>query len=168
VVIDAARPCRHACGDRWLVDETSAKVAGRWRYVYRAIDQFGLVIDVLVAEKRDPAATRRFFSRALRHGTHPAEVTTDRAQAYPRVLDELLPAYHVREKYANTPIEADHSRLKSQLRPRRGLSQLRHARVISSGHAFIQKLRRDHDELGVEQPTTLRVAVAFTEPAVAI
>jgi transposase-like protein len=52
---------------------------GRWVYLYRAIDQFGQVIDVLVSEKRDLTATRRFFTRAPRHGTHPTEVTTDRA-----------------------------------------------------------------------------------------
>jgi transposase-like protein len=37
----ADRPCGHAAGDRWSGDETDVKVAGRWRYVYRAIDQFG-------------------------------------------------------------------------------------------------------------------------------
>jgi transposase-like protein len=57
-----------------------------------AIDQYGQVIDVMVAEKRDLAATRRFFTRALDHGSSPIEVTTDRAAAYPRVLDELAPA----------------------------------------------------------------------------
>jgi len=39
---DAARPCRHATGDRWFVDETYVKVAGRWRYLYRAVDQYAL------------------------------------------------------------------------------------------------------------------------------
>src|SRR5918997_1004545 len=58
LLIDAARPCRHAPGDRWFVDETYVKVARRWVYRYRAIDQFGQVIDVLVAQTRDLAATR--------------------------------------------------------------------------------------------------------------
>lgn len=103
LLIDAARPCRHAAGDRWFVDETYAKVAGRWVYLYRAIDQFGQVIDVLVAEKRDLAATRRFFTRALDHGPSPSEVITDHAAAYPRVLDELVPAAcHVTEQYGIT------------------------------------------------------------------
>jgi transposase, IS6 family len=44
LLIDAARPCRHAAGDRWFVDETYVEVAGRWVYLYRAIDQFGQVI----------------------------------------------------------------------------------------------------------------------------
>src|ERR687884_621067 len=98
LLIDAARPCRHAAGNRWFVDETYAKVAGRWVYLYRAIDQFGQVIDVLVSEKRDLAGTHRFFTRALDYGSSPIEVTTDRAAAYPRVLDELVPAAcHVTE-----------------------------------------------------------------------
>jgi IS6 family transposase len=50
--VDAARPLRHAAGDRWFVDETYVKVAGRWRYLYRAVDQFGQVIDVLLSEQR--------------------------------------------------------------------------------------------------------------------
>jgi hypothetical protein len=41
LLVEAARPCRHVVGDRWQVDETYVKVAGQWRYVYRAIDQFG-------------------------------------------------------------------------------------------------------------------------------
>jgi transposase, IS6 family len=63
LLAEATRPCRHAVGDRWFVDETYVKVAGRWRYVYRAIDQFGQVIDVFVSPRRDVKAARRFLSR---------------------------------------------------------------------------------------------------------
>src|SRR6266567_2411455 len=52
LLAEAARPCRHAVGDRWFVDETYVRVAGRWRYVHRAVDQFGQVIDVFVALRR--------------------------------------------------------------------------------------------------------------------
>src|SRR5919198_5352844 len=65
LLAEAARPCRHAVGDRWEVDEPYVKVAGRWRYVYRAIDQFGQVIDVFVSPRRDTMAARRFFERAI-------------------------------------------------------------------------------------------------------
>src|SRR4029450_10722901 len=65
LLAEAARTCRHAVGDRWQVDETYVKVAGRWRYVYRAIDQFGQVIDVFVSARRDGAAARRCFQRAI-------------------------------------------------------------------------------------------------------
>jgi IS6 family transposase len=169
LLIDAARPCRHVPGDRWFVDETYVKVAGRWVYLYRAIDQFGQVIDVLVTEKRDLAATRRFFTRALDYGTCPAEVSTDRAPAYPRVLDELLPfTCHVTEQYANNAVEADHGRLKSRLRPMRGLQRLRSARVICTGHAFVQNLRRGHYELAVDLHPNHRIPAAFTELTLAI
>jgi transposase-like protein len=169
LLIDAARPCRHAPSDRWFVDETYVKVAGRWVYLYRAIDQYGQVIDVLISEKRDLAATRRFFTRALEHGPRPTEVTTDRALAYSRVLDELMPsACHVVEQYANNPIEADHGRFKARLRPMRGLKRLRSARVISTGHAFVQNLHRGHYELGVDIDPRHRLPAAFTELALAI
>jgi transposase-like protein len=169
LLIDAARPCRHAPGDRWFVDETYVKIAGRWVYLYRAIDQFGQVIDVLVSEKRDRAATRRFFSRTLEHGVRPAEVITDKAAVYPPVLEELAPgAWHHTERYANNRVEADHGRLKSRLRPMRGLKRLPSARVISAGHAFVQNLRRGHYELGVDLDPRHRLPAAFAELARAI
>jgi IS6 family transposase len=88
------------------------KVSGRWRYLYRAVDQFGQVIDVLLSEQRDTAAARRFFIRALAHGPAPVEVTTDKAGPYLRVLDELAPTVaHVTEQYGNNRVEADHAQL---------------------------------------------------------
>ncbi len=140
---DAARFARRSPGDRWFVDETYVKVNGVWRYVYRAIDQHGQVIDVLVSTWRDAAAARRFFTRALRTlKVQPSEVVTDAAPVYSRVLDELLPAtWHHVERYANNPIEADHSQLKHRLRPMRGLRIDRSAQVIVAGHAFVQNLR---------------------------
>src|SRR5712691_12623364 len=71
--IEAARPRRHVPGDRWFVDETYLKVGGKWAYLYRAVDQHGQVIDVLLSTRRDLAAARRFFTRALRAGTIQAE-----------------------------------------------------------------------------------------------
>jgi len=65
LLIDAARPVRHLAGDRWFVDETYVKVAGVWRYVYRAVDQHGQVIDVYVSQCRI-APARMFFTAALK------------------------------------------------------------------------------------------------------
>jgi IS6 family transposase len=65
LLADAAQFARHSPGDRWFVDETYVKVNGVWRYVYRAIDQYGQVIDVLLSVRRDAWAARRFFTRAL-------------------------------------------------------------------------------------------------------
>jgi transposase-like protein len=152
------------------VDETYVKVAGRWRYVYRAIDQFGQLIDVFVSRHRDVKAARRFFEQAI--GTtkvEPVEVVTDRAAIYPIVLEDLLPAaWHRTDQYANNGIECDHGRLKARRRPMRGLKQDRSARVVIAGHALAQNVRRGHYELAVEEPATRRLAVAFDELALSI
>jgi transposase-like protein len=167
--IEAARPCRHAPGERWFVDETYVKVAGQWTYLYRAVDQHGQVIDILLSTRRDLGSARRFFTRALQAGTIPVEVTTDRAPIYPRVLDELIPsALHTVEQHANNPIEADHGQLKARLRPMRGLKRHRSARILATGHAFVQNLRRGHYDIATETPTRHRLRVAFDELMLAI
>ena len=128
------------------------------------------VIDVLVSVHRDAATARRFFRRALATlKVRPGEVVTDAAPIYPAVLQELIPsAWHHIERYANNPIEADHSQLKHRLRPMRGLRTDRTAQVIIAGHAFMQNLRRGQYELATDVPAAQRVAAAFTEPAQAI
>ena len=145
------------------------KVRGRWRYLYRAVDQFGQVIDVLVSLKRDKTAARRFFTGALAAATSPTEVTTDRAPAYPRIVADLLPgALHITVKYANNRVEADQGRLKARAPT--------HAREEEGPIAADHRHRaRVHPE---PAPRTLRtrhrrhhprrVAVAFTELALAI
>ncbi|MBV8994430.1 MAG: DDE-type integrase/transposase/recombinase [Pseudonocardiales bacterium] len=89
--------------------------------------------------------------------------------AYPRVLDELVPAAcHVSEQYGNNAIEPDHGRLKSRLQAMRGLKQLRCTRVITTGHAFIQNIRSGHYELRAEETVNLRVLAAFNQLVTAI
>jgi transposase, IS6 family len=167
--IEAARPCRHAPGDRWFAGETYLKVAGKWAYLCRAVDQHGQVIDVLLPARRDLAAARRFFTRALRAGTVPAGVTTDRAPACPRVPGELIPsALHTAGQYANNPIEADHGRLKARLRPMRGLKRHRSARILAAGHAFVQNLRRGHYDIATDAPARHRLRIAFGDLAITI
>ncbi len=167
---EAARARQHVIGDRWHVDETYLKVEGTWRYLFRAIDQFGQVIDVFLSPRRNREAARRFFVRAMvRTRVSPVEVTTDRYRVYPRVLDELLPAaFHDTEVNANNRIETDHGRLKARLRPMRGLKRDRTARVIVAAHAFIQNLRRGFYDLGTDVPPSARLADAFTELALVI
>ncbi len=127
------------------------------------------VIDVLASDHRDLAAASRFFTVALPHGRRPVEVTTDQAASYPRVLDELLPdAHHIDAWRANNRIESDHSQLKARLRPMRGLKRVRSAQTVSSGHAFVQNIRRGHYELGVDADPRLQVSVAFAELTLAV
>src|SRR5438093_8195627 len=160
---EAARARQHLVGDRWHVDETYLKVGGTWRYLFRAIDQFGQVIDVYLSPRRNTEAARRFFMRAIgRTRISPVEVTTDRCRIYPRLLDEVFPrALHCTEVHANNPLEADHGRLKARLRPMRGLKRDRTARVIVAGHAFVQNLRRGFYDLGTDVRPPFRLADAI-------
>jgi IS6 family transposase len=166
ILADAAGPCRHAVSNRWFVDETYVKVSGVWRYVYRAVDVQGQVIDVLVSKKRDTKAATRFFARAIDvHGT-PTEVTTDRAPA----LAEPSPSSYRRRSMTPPSTPTTESRpitaaWKARLRPMRGLKRDGTASVVMRGHAFIQNLRRGHYELGVHARPGLVLAAAFDELA---
>ena len=169
ILIDVADPCRHHVSDRWFVDETYVKAAGVWRYVYRAIDDHGQVIDVFVSKRRDTVAARRFFTAMIRDHGQPSEVVTDRAAALAKAIGELAPdALHNTVQYANNRVEADHGRLKARLRPMRGLKRDRTASTVIKGHAFIQNVRRGHYELGLETTPARRIEVAFDELLTAI
>jgi IS6 family transposase len=132
--IDAARPARHSPGGRWSVDETYVKIAGRWHYLYRAVDQHGQVIDIVASARRNAEAAPAFFARAPPHAPAPMEVSTDKAPVYPRVVEDIVSAArHVTERYANNTIEADQGRLKARLRPMRGLKRPGHYRQSRLG-----------------------------------
>ena len=133
--------------------------------MYRAVDQFGQVIDVYVSRKRDVAAARVFFQRAITTAAAaPAEVVTDRAPVYPKLVDELFPtAWHHSEQYGNNRIEADNGQLKWRLRPMRHLRNDHIATVIIAGHAFVQNVRRWHYYLTNSVPAGLRLMAAFDE-----
>jgi IS6 family transposase len=105
--VEAARARQHMVGDRWHVDETYLNVGGTRRDLFRAIAQFGQVIDVFLSPRRNREAARRLFVRAIsRTRVSPTEVTIDRNRVYPRVLGEFLPAaFHRTEAHANDPLE---------------------------------------------------------------
>jgi len=129
----------------------------------------GQPVAILAGAARPGPGFARFFTRALRAGTVPAEVTTDRAPAYPQVLEELIPsALHTAERHANNPIEADHGRLKARLRPMRGLKRHRSARILAAGHAFVQNLRRGHYDIATDVPDRGKLRVILDELALAI
>ena len=117
--------------------------------MYRAIDEHGQIIDVFVSKRRDIPAARTFFSSALDAHGQPDEIVTDLAPALEAAIEEQVPnAFHNTEQHGNNRVECDRGRLKSRLRPMRGLKTDRTASVVIRGHAFIQNLRRGHYELG--------------------
>jgi IS6 family transposase len=122
-----------------------------------------------VSANRDLAAARRLFRRARRTGTIPAGVTTGRAAVDPRVLGEPIPAApHTVERYANTPVAAGHGRRTARLRPVRGLTRHRSARILTAGHAFAPNLRRGHYDIAMAVPARHRLRIAFDDLATTI
>ena len=135
LLADAARPCRHAVGDRWQVDETYVRVAGRWQYVYRG-------------DRSVRAGHRRIRLTTAGRRRRPAVLPAGhwRDQDHPRrgrdrsgtgllgraggaAASGLAPYRPLRQQ----PPRCDHGRLKARLRPMRGLKQDRSARVSSWG-----------------------------------
>ena len=102
----------------WYLDETYIRVRGRWRYLYRAIDRDGALVDVMLSEHRELAAARAFFRSAKAvTGVTPDRVTTDGHDAYPRAIRTEL-GKHVRHwtsRYPNNRLEQDHRGIKSRL-----------------------------------------------------
>jgi putative transposase len=98
-------------GRSWYVDETYIRIRGQWRYLYRAIDRDGALVDVMLSEHRDLAAAKTFFrsAKAVTCVT-PARVTTDGHDAYPRAIRTELgrQVRHRTSCYLNNRLEQDH------------------------------------------------------------
>ena len=121
-LVDRGCPSVSASGRGSLVRRGDVR-QGRWglRYVYRAVDQHGQVIDVFVSHRQDIGAARTFFTAALSVHGDPGEVVTDREPALANMVEELLPAvWHNTGQYENNRVECDHGRLEARLRPMRG------------------------------------------------
>ena len=146
------------------MDETLLKIGGRWRYVFRAIDEHGQVVDVYLSDHRDAASARAFFERAMAATSMtPTRVTTDKAKCYPPALRTLLPtAEHRSSKYLNNGLERDHQFLKGRVRPMRRFKATGMASTFCRGHALIRNLGRGFSRLAVGAPPRLRLATAWT------
>ena len=126
------------------MDETYARVRGRWHYIYRAIDGNGQIVDAYVSPTRDVAAARLFFERAIAtSGATPRRVITDKAATYPPALAVAVPGVlHRSGRYRTNGIERHHRFLKERLRPMRGLKSVSSAAIFMRGHALIRNIRR--------------------------
>ena len=111
---EAARSHRVPVGTTWRVDETYCRLDGRWAYCYRAIDQDGQIVDAYFSERRNAAAARTFFERAITGtGEVPERIVTDKAACYPPAVRAVLPGTEHRcLKYLNNGLERDHGHLK--------------------------------------------------------
>ena len=146
------------------MDETYLRVKGRWTYLYRAVDQQGLTVACLLSEKRDMAAAKRFFSRAIRRHGAPKSIMLDGYPATHAAIAELKkggvlrPETKVRtSKYLNNLVEQDHRRVKQRLDPMLGFKNFTNAVVTISGIELVQEIRKG-------QFDTSRVAIGTRVP----
>ncbi|MET9831977.1 IS6 family transposase [Streptomyces sp. NPDC006385] len=87
------RRCRPRPGDKWLLDKVFIKITGEPKYLWRAVDADGTVLDILVRGRRDKAAARRFFRRLLKATrTVPRVIVTDRLRSYGSAHREVMPS----------------------------------------------------------------------------
>jgi putative transposase len=114
---------RGKVGKSWYVDETYIKVHGQWRYLYRAVDRNGALVDVMFSEHCDMAAAKAFFwsAKAVTDIT-PDRVTTDGHDSYPRAIRTMLgkTVRHRTSRYLNNRLEQDHRGIKGRYQPMRG------------------------------------------------
>jgi len=106
----ALRRRRARPGDKWHVDEVQLKMNGRRYWLWRAVDQDGLVLDILVQERRDRTAAETFLRRVLDGcGAPPRVVITDKLASYPPAIHRVLPGVeHRRHKRLNNRAENSH------------------------------------------------------------
>ncbi len=146
----AVRQRAQPVGRRWSCDETYVRVAGRWAYLYRAVDEHGQVVDVLLRERRDLASARAFFAQAIRRRcVRPEHVVTDKHRAYVRAVRRpARRAVHTRtgshraRGETTKAIERSHVPIKDRLRPMRGFQSVLSARRLLEGIEAVQAIRR--------------------------
>ena len=131
-------PRKQKVGRSWRMDETYMKVKGEWKYLYRAIDKAGDTVDSLFRAKRDKAAARRYFEKAIAGNSVPETVTIDKSGANlagqnATNADREMPVKIRQSKYLNNVVEQDHRAIKRIVRPMLGFKSFRCARVFLGG-----------------------------------
>ncbi|MET8331177.1 IS6 family transposase [Streptomyces sp. NPDC005181] len=119
---NALRRRRLRPGDKWHLDEVFIKINGEQKYLWRAVDADGNVLDILVQNRRDKAAARRFFRRLLKEtGSVPRVVVTDKLRSYGAALREVMPSVeHRSHKGLNNRAENSHQPTRQRERAMKG------------------------------------------------
>jgi transposase, IS6 family len=145
------RPHLRMTNGSWRVDETYIRVKGEWVYLYRAVDAAGQTIDFLLSPKRDAAAAKRFFRKALKqsHTVNPRTITVDKNAAYPiatkamKQIGELWRFAKLRQvKFLNNIVEQDHRRIKRLVRPGLGFKSFVTATQTIAGYEVMAMIRK--------------------------
>jgi len=96
--------------DTWHLDEVFIKIGGRTYYLWRAVDADGMVLDILVQERRDQEAAETFLRRLVEEqSTEPRVIVTDKLASYAPAIKKVLPqAEHRKHKGLNNRAEVSH------------------------------------------------------------
>ena len=135
----------------WRVDETYIRVKGKWTYLYRAVDSSGATIDFLLAARRDAAAAKRFFQKALAAPGHPRPrvINVDGNPSYPKVVTELKQEGKLGRRcdcrvcpYLNHIVEQDHRAIKRRVNASQGFRSFYGARRTIQGYEAVHMIRK--------------------------
>jgi putative transposase len=131
-------------GDTWHLDELFVTIQGRRQYLWRAVDQDGDVIDILVQPRRDRRAAKRFFRKLLKaQGGEPRRLVTDKLKSYGAAHRTVMPSVlHDTSRYANNRAEVSHQPTRQRERQMRRFKSAAQAQRFLSVHGVILNLFR--------------------------
>ena len=145
--LDYARRLRRRrgrMGDTWYLDELFVTIQGRQQYLWRAVDEDGDELDILVQSRRNQQAAIRFFRKGLTgQGREPRRLVTDKLRSYPAACRTVLPSVvHVTDQYANNRAEVSHQPTRQRERQMRRFKSAAHVQRFASVHGRVQNLFR--------------------------
>ena len=131
-------------GDTWDIDEVFVTIQGQRQYLWRAVDQDGDTIDILVQRRRNKQAAVRFFRRLLKdQGGEPRWMITDKLKSYGAAHRAVMPTVeHINTIYANNRAEVSHEPTRQRERHMRGFSSSTQAQRFLTLHGLTQNLFR--------------------------
>ena len=126
-------------GDKWHLDEVFLTINGRRQYLWRAVDQDGNVLDILVQRRRDATAAKRFFRKLLkRQCASPRVLVTDKLRSYAVAHREVMPSVeHRQSRYLNNRAENSHQPTRQRERAMKRFKSARHAQRFLSAFSGI-------------------------------
>lgn len=135
---------RRPAGDTWFADEVFVKIRGHQHYLWRAVDQDGDVLDILVQSRRDARAAERFFRKVLKGQEEESRrLVTDKLRSYKPAQRAALPsAVHDTQRYRNNRAEVSHQPTRQRERQMRRFKTRHHAQRFLALHARVNNLFR--------------------------
>ena len=135
-------------GDKWHLDEVFLRIRGKLHYLWRAVDQHGNVLDILVQSRRNAKAARRFFRKLLKGLQYtPRVIVTDKLKSYAAAKRKILPGVeHRQSRYLNNRAEVSHQPTRRRERQMQRFKSAQHAQRFLAAHACIHnhfQLRRN-------------------------